>query len=74
MVVCPRDVIAKAPFAATGTYVSPVVTAGSDVLWGRAWVTAPAQDFVAAELDVRVGPSAVPDDSWSSWIRARALA
>jgi hypothetical protein len=57
------------PYAPTGSYELPIVDAGAEVGWGRAWLTAPAQDFVAAELDVRLGPTPGGSEGWSPWVR-----
>ncbi len=62
------DSLRMGPYAAEGTFTSRVFDAGDDrALWQTVTADAATLADTSVSLETRTGPSATPDDSWSTW-------
>jgi hypothetical protein len=55
------------PYPGTGTYVSRVYTGGGPVQWDNATWTASVPAGTSLDVQVRSGPTPVPDGSWTAF-------
>ena len=62
------DWIRMTPYAASGTYTSPVYDAGASVAWQRMLYVSDLTSLISGvTIEVRTGDTAVPDASWTAF-------